>query len=947
MSTKRVLSGGVGLGGGSSKKRAARAKVEEKENVAPAASRSAAEGVMDGSCYESDDEIVFASPKRRRVEGPAFRDSGIGASVLETAEEAEDEEDGGIGVSDYDATSDEEDAAGQEIWLDGLGDQDDLDEDPDYVDLEADDLAGYASSEDSASEAEEEDDHDDHDEVERSPSPPRRSTRARGKRADTTPTRIAQIKKGKRQAGKLRVHLDPTKFPLFSLGQDGYAGWFEKISTTKVDEQISHGRAALEEYFRKVKQEAAGWPYSEYKAACPFERKTLGILQSKSWTAERLTELSLSGMCRYRQWLMGLGRPPSMAEQQAIPRSTVEQLGQMGLYANYIEHQDTEYRYIGSGTAQTGVGTRWQGYHRAKKAVAAGRKPVPQLDVVNHTKVLVQEDATSHFRLRASFPHGQISPTMVVVMEAMLIDFDRTMSDQVPTAGHDSTQRWHRVHSAAMRNASWARFPRSRLLPGRFVALNKASPYKQGTKTGIGAHRVRQWKQANMICSCCLHKVCSDERNLKQYTRLGAEVGVPLESITTMCERCCRHWARQARQDAAHATLMVAYRRRQMQQKTHGVRHTCAVCRSALPGGKAVEHARCDVPGLEDRNACKACSVAWSERLEELMDEEARQPDAVAEFITFRLDKARERSGGSKGVRHQFAIDAGECVTCERDITEDKFSIPCKLKGSEEDRWCNNCGSGYRKAKAKHEAKHGDGTWTDEVAMAWHFRLKAVIRNKVAKASDEEYPCPSCTRDMRGMTTRKAPASWSMMEGKVVCEACHSCMQRLSDTTDDEQMAWLEARPAFIAEKEENAPCPACGEETRAMYRSKAPDAWSRVAGKMCCEPCYTFMNDFERRQGHRATDAEQEAWLAQRPAAVAAANAKKAAREAAKTGPCPGCHRDMKDLQPRTPPASWTIMANQMVCDPCCRAMSKIKSRTEAKQREWVANRVKKMAKK
>lgn len=884
--------------------RAGKAKVvEEKkqkqEKAAPAARKKAARRAVDDDddYADSEDEIVFepsASRKRRRVEEPAFKDSGIGPSILEADEDVEDDDEESIGgVSIEEESEAEADDSG--IFDDGFAaPEDDPDEDPDYVDIEADELAGYASSEGSEDEYGEST-ADEADEAEASTaddeeadSPPARNLRsAKKRRATTTPRRIAQIKKGK----KVSIY-DPDCYKYLRLGSEQYAEWFLDMDPVEVEEKIREGRKAWEGYFSDVKEEAAGWPYRPYKPECPFKQNVLAVFQSEAWTPSRLADIVLSGMCRYRKYLQGLGRPPTLKEHIAIPRPSPKQMRQMGVYGNLVWDRLTEvqYRYIGSGTARLGVAKRWRSYEYSiskiwKEYVKGRSDAVPRMRPPTHTKATLQPYGQSYMRMRANFDHGRLSPTMVVVVEGALVDFERTMSNDVPDA--DSMDSWAAIHSEAMRDASWARFSRRRTMPAdmRFVGVNRASPYKQGAHTGVRGHRLRQWQEHDKVCSCCLRKLRGGEEGIRKNTRLAQEVSMPLEEITTMCSQCVKLWEEQPERGEANARYVVARRRRPL--PAGGATKGCGICALPLSSGYGnnAGYWDCDIPGFEGLPGCDACCAAWTSQLEGFGNE-APGDAAVLEFVTTRLEQAAAEAGGSRADDLNRA--AGACVSCGNDISKaGNSSRPCRqLPEFPRGRWCNQCRQDYgiHQRAAKKQGK----PWGVKESRGWHEARWAAKQQQDAKkkqlAANKLVGCRHCGMDRAKMPTtgKKAKANRSILpltKGEGLCYECyqseHNWLSKLKKKTPTkaQQLEHMEKRKAFRQQedakeasgappREKQKQCRCCknsfnGEKSR-FSRLKIQVGWC------ICMKCYTAMQSgFRRLKGASPTEAQEREILA------------------------------------------------------------------------------------
>lgn len=394
-------------------------------------------------------------------------------------------------------------------------------------------------------------------ESESSGEPPKKYAR----RAETPVLR--QVQK-KRSIKKLPVRLDPTAYHNLDLGTDGPPAWWVEADLANDQPTYDRGRRELTECFQKRIDQAKQYKYSEYDARhCPFTQGVLQVLQSKAWSAEKLANVFLSGMCPYRQWLMGQGRPPTSAELHDIPRATSEQLAMFGVYTDLITRQGREYMYTGSGTAQHGVGARWRsGYEAPISRVRQGKAPAPSFRE-SHLSVLLQPDATASIRLRASWDPRTITPTLVVMMEAALMDFDDTISDSVPedvplAERNQNYIPWSLTQSREYIDASRAAYPSGRLRSSSAIGLNRASSYKQGARVGIRKHRCHVLDALNGICPCCAKKPTQESA---KKGRLSVESSFPLPGIPYICMNCNKVWRKSGQKSMDAARVFLVRRR--------------------------------------------------------------------------------------------------------------------------------------------------------------------------------------------------------------------------------------------------------------------------------------------------------------------------------------------------------------------------------------------------
>lgn len=212
------------------------------------------------------------------------------------------------------------------------GDDDDGDDDDPRFDaeqIERDELLGVSV------------DHDDDDDIveelggasgdESPPDPLKGLTR----RAEGKGARVAQQKR-KRSGTFIPVRFDVAAYRRLELGVDGPPDWWVEQDLANDLPTYEKGRKDLEECFRKRIEQAREYEGKKYDSACPLRRDILAKLLHKSWTAEKFADVFMSGMCRYRQWLTGLGRAPNAKEIRGIPRATSQQLAMFAVYTDML-----------------------------------------------------------------------------------------------------------------------------------------------------------------------------------------------------------------------------------------------------------------------------------------------------------------------------------------------------------------------------------------------------------------------------------------------------------------------------------------------------------------------------------------------------------------------------------------------------------------------------------
>jgi hypothetical protein len=456
-------------------------------------------------------------------------------------EEEEEEENGGVALSGEEMDGGmsvsgevvEEDGGVSVLGEEGSGGEEEDDEDEDYVDLEGEALEQYlrrARKADIGREGRVVEESDEEGEEENGRTVTRRSVKT---------TRQSLF--------------DPDSYTALDLGPSALPEWYRDLPEEEKIAARTRAKADYTNYFEKAKAQAKSWTRANCRRECPYAISILHVMQIAS--AEELAKFVLTGMDEYGQYLAGLGRVPTTEEIKAIPRPTREQLRQSGLYTDLIRKGLSEYRYGGSNTSKGGMGDRARDYELAKRKAANAE--APEMLTLNHLNVLLQKDSEAFWRLRASWPRAVATPVLVLIAEAAMIDYERTLSDDVPTPDH---KEWSKIHSTEMLAASQQRFPSGRDSDRDFVGLNRASPYKQGVRIGARQHRLRMFEEADMTCSCCLHVIERSATYIEEQCRLSGEIGFCHEGITTVCLPCRMLWYTE-RAKAMTAEEFVDYRR--------------------------------------------------------------------------------------------------------------------------------------------------------------------------------------------------------------------------------------------------------------------------------------------------------------------------------------------------------------------------------------------------
>ncbi|KAI7152030.1 hypothetical protein KC349_g9181 [Hortaea werneckii] len=365
---------------------------------------------------QPDNGAVRPYKKRMsRVVEDEETDEEDGGVPLPQEEEEEEEIAAGVAAAAA-AAADDDDEDGGVLLDDGLGD-DDYDDDEDCVDLEELDLNQLISQAELAELVDEETDEDEVSVPARARAP---SVRTPG------------------SSRPYSVIYDVEEYSALDLGPSALPEWFATMSSAEKQAGIQRARQMWIQYFEKTKKQADAFDFSNPDPDFPFSKGMVVTLRSGAWTAGKLADFVLSGKDEYGKYLDGLARLPTGGELKAIRAPTPEQLQGILVYTDLIERRQIEYRYGGSGTSRKDGASRLRQYELAKRLVMSGKSEEPKMDILSHMNVLLQKDSEAFWRLRASFSHATTTPKMVLLAEAAMIDFERTMSKDVPLAGTKS-----------------------------------------------------------------------------------------------------------------------------------------------------------------------------------------------------------------------------------------------------------------------------------------------------------------------------------------------------------------------------------------------------------------------------------------------------------------------------------------------------------------------------
>lgn len=526
-------------------------------------------------------------------------------------------------------------------------------------------------------------------------------------------------------------------------------------------------------YWEKTKKQAESWSCSEYDKECEFFVDMLVFLKSPAWSARDLAELVLSGKDEYQRYLDGLGYVPTAAQIKAITAPTPDQLRGMGVYLSLLEHNGIEYRYGGSGTAQNGVGQRFRGYEKAKENIDNGHKTSPSMHELKHLNVLLQKDTVAFWRLRWSCPRDLVSPIMVQMVEAALIDFERTMSEDLPS---DPTSAWSNIHSAAMLQKSKDRFPNGRSAAVGFRGLNRCSPYKQRPNIGVRLHRSRVARAAGWKCSCCyqVKKSKTKHGSIDKDCRLAAELNLRLSGLNFICDPC----ATRLRKDPASRIDLKAFvtarrirgARREMRKeaKRTGKNPNCPICSRTFTRSDMTTFRASSVPGSEGQASCATCYDSWLRLVKKKGGADKVEDSEVQSFIQGRLKHTRSKAPSNK--------PTWRCVTCTKDFQSKSY--PCHLadfKGSDA-RWCHTCASAWSK-----HPRHGKMSLKEE--REWHEARK--LKGSQDQARKAATACGLCNEPFN--FTYHPMCKLPGYELTVICTPCERLAVAFGETSPDQQ----------------------------------------------------------------------------------------------------------------------------------------------------------------
>lgn len=525
-----------------------------------------------------------------------------------------------------------------------------------------------------------------------------------------------------------QTYLRPDWYEQLQLGNVGYPKWFTELEDSVVDQTIETGYKLVEKMFAVRLSQAAQWSYDQYDLKCPFKRDVLAVLQQEHWTARRLTELFMSGKDRYRQYLTGLGRPPTAEEHDGIPRPTTEILRRAAVYCNRIVRPGIpESRYIGSATGKQGAGGRLVAYERVIRRSKSESK-VPR-DEERHLSQIVQPDAECHVRLYSHWNRERVNPMLVVIMEAASIDFDRTISDALPAWGSS----WAGMHSREMLEASRLSFPHKE--KGAFIGLNRASPYKQGCNTGVLAYRRQIYERHNATCTCCgqQRKERDTKENPMRRWRLADEICFPLESVSLLCYRCQVTWKTASDRSRDGATNFQKARRRKIEE-------------------------------AKARREPKSAPTAKKEKAVRRQWKKVRIPSPNRDRVAFR------------------STNSGKCCLCEQpafldaqgNIDGKVQSYACPLSGFEGQAWCIKCNNIYTNL--------GRPTEGEELDKFVRERPREAVRWLHQRALADTSECGYCEADLSNVpkvkTDSKARPEADPSTYIRICNACWLMLDR-------------------------------------------------------------------------------------------------------------------------------------------------------------------------
>jgi hypothetical protein len=629
--------------------------------------------------------VLYSASKRSAEELIANNGKRVKLSPVALYEEEEDEEeDGGVSVRRYEGEDGDDDEYVEE------------DDDEGGVDLERDELEEFLDEGERARLDEEvarmkDDDGDWQDANEATDGEeevlvqPRRSGRAAVKQSAKTSSVARQSRRTARpRNAKPREGgpYDISSYTALDIGPRTLPEWFRNLPNEDKAAGVANALDNWTAYFEKVKSQADLWTWNSVDETCPFTKKILQRLQSPTWPASRFAAKLLSGKDEYGKYLDGLGRLPTDDEIKATRAPTREQLSNFGLYTSLVHNRQDNIsgRYTGSGTSRFGQVTRLRQYECLKRMIIDGRKAPPSMNAMNHTSILLQKESDASWRLRASYPRQDADPTLVVIFEAAMVDFEQTLSDDAPSSA---------VHSAELFAASEQRVPDRTAMAREFVALNRASPYKQGANTGIRNHRRLIFEEADFKCSCCL-QVVGQIKSLAFDSRLSWEIDLDYEDATIVCHACCRRWPIQSANGKTADEFVQEMRNRILlrQQKSAA---DCCLCKKDMPKPNSVF-----LEGYDGQFCCNACSSdlrktkvkAGVDANQGLIQGGTLSPDDHRAFVAKRASKSKTVAKNK----------AGDCCLCKKDMPK---PMSVFLEGYDGQFCCSACASALGRAKVK------------------------------------------------------------------------------------------------------------------------------------------------------------------------------------------------------------------------------------------------------
>jgi hypothetical protein len=699
-------------------------------------------------------------------------------------------------------------------------------------------------------------------------------SKKRTRRGDTPLLRRLQQKKPTR---KLSLWLDPTKFVHLDLGEDDPPAWWYEEGHADDQRVYQRAREQMTECFQKRKNQANGYGLMSYQERlCPFRKETLRMLQDhEAFPADKLADIFLGGMCKYRQWLMGLNRPPTAEEIRGIPRATRKQLAGFGVYTDVVTINGRHYMYTGSGTAKEGVGFRWRtGYEGPLRLVQTGKKPSPPFRE-SHVSVLLQPDAKASIRLRASWDPQTISPSLVVLMEAALIDFEDTMNEaipeDVPVAGRPkSFESWERVHCRAFRDAAREAYPSGRAR-SKAIGLNRISPYKQGPNTGVMTHRLRVFAAQGDKCLCC-----GKERQIssRKHGMLSVEASFPMPGVPIICVSCWDRWRLVGDKSEDAARKFSDARKKSSKNLRRPKQDLCFACRRTYHGTLTA----C-LPGHPNGGVCGSCWGDWKKNKDKQSEDEWLADRNKLEGV--------QRMKGSKAPPMEGAKPkdtSGVCFACKNQV--DKLVQTDRLPSHQGVSICQPCTNSYRRISGEKDFI-GEAAW---------LRERALKQRQPVDENDPRDPCFACNEKHDTLRTTTTLAG---NPGVKLCTPCVSSWKNCKGVLSE--ASWLGYRragmknmygvmqkarapaPAATAPAPAPAPAPAVPARCFACNKEADPLRVSKILpsnqGVKLCVACSGSWPQNLKKD----TPLDEDVWLAARKGGRAAmAAAVKAAAEKA-----------------------------------------------------------------